>query len=111
MACEECGDAGWVWGLTPYMTRVKDPCPECGGKGVEGKYGTITASKKRFHPGEPLFIFRATDPLAPEAIRRYAELCQLEGCELTHCAEVRAHAARIEEWQKQHPELVKARPD
>jgi len=30
----------------------------------DGKYGTITASKKQFHENEPLFILRAADPLA-----------------------------------------------
>ena len=77
---------------------------------TDGKYGEITASKKQFHPGEPLFIFRAQDPLAPEAILHYAELCQIAGCNLEHCAEVREHANRISAWQKANPELVKALP-
>lgn len=78
---------------------------------TDGKYGVITAEKKQFCEGEPVFLFRATDPFAPEIIDRYAEMCQVEGCSLEHCAAVRAHASRIREWQKSNHTLVKPIPD
>lgn len=78
---------------------------------TEGKYGVITASNKQFHPGEPVFIFRATDPLAPEAIREYADLCNLAGCDPEHVYQARWHADRIEAWQQANKHLVKPLPD
>lgn len=79
--------------------------------GIEGKYGTITTTGKQFHPGEPVFILRATDPLAPDAIREYADLCEDWACAKDHVDAVLDHADRIEEWQKANPTLVKKLPD
>ncbi len=78
---------------------------------VEGKYGEITTTGKPLHPGEPVFLFRATDPLAVAAIRNYATQCHFAGCDPEHVAAVRAHANRIAAWQKANPDLVKKLPD
>ena len=78
---------------------------------TEGKYGEITASKKQFHPGEPLFLLRGTDPLAPDAIREYAKICDSNGCDDEHIEAAYDHADRIESWQRLNPELVKKLPD
>jgi hypothetical protein len=78
---------------------------------IEGKYGIITAEKKFFHPGEPVFLLRATDPLAPKAVRTYALMCRENGCEQDHIDASYRHAERIEEWQRENPELVKKLPD
>lgn len=77
---------------------------------IEGKYGEITSSKKKFHPGEPVFLLRAQDPLAPEAIVFYADICQQEGCHPAHVEAARNHAQRIVDWQKAHPMRVKDKP-
>ena len=77
----------------------------------DGKYGTITASKKQFHENEPLFILRAADPLAVEAIRSYARLCEIHGCSFEHVQACREHAERLHAWQLANPTLVKALPD
>lgn len=37
------------------------------------KYGFITTERKRLHPGEPVFLLRATDPIAPALIEEYAK--------------------------------------
>lgn len=76
-----------------------------------GKYGAVTAEKKQFHPGEPVFLLRATDPLAPEAVMAYARQCIAAGCSNEHCSAALDHASRIALWQKLHPELVKKLPD
>ena len=80
------------------------------GSGIDGKYGEITSSKQEFHPGEPIFLLRAQDPLAPEAVDRYADLCASRGCAPEHVAAARRHANRIRAWQEGNPELVKALP-
>lgn len=77
----------------------------------EGKYGQITSTGKQFHPGEPIFILRATDPLAPLAIEDYACRCEQADCDLSHIDAVRHHKDRIAEWQYLNPKLVKAKPD
>lgn len=77
---------------------------------IDGKYGEITTSKKQLHPGEPVFLLRAQDPLAPEAIRFYADICKQVGCHPAHVEAARRHAQRIKDWQTANPELVKEKP-
>lgn len=76
----------------------------------DGKYGIITAEKKQFHPGEPIFLLRGTDALAPMAIEKYADICENYGCGSEHVTAIRAHAARIAKWQEENSGLVKT-PD
>ena len=78
---------------------------------TQGKYGTITSSEKQFHLNEPIFLLRATDPLAPQAISKYADLCSQEGCSDEHVRAAYDWAATIAAWQSENPELVKALPD
>lgn len=78
---------------------------------AEGKYGTISATGKTFNPGEPIFILRATDPLAPTTVMLYHALCVMAGCSKEFLAEVVEHARKIEAWQHDNPLLVKVRPD
>lgn len=77
---------------------------------IDGKYGEITMSKKQLHPGEPVFLLRAQDPLAPATIRDYAVLCEQRDCHPAHIEAANRHAQRIEDWQEEHPELVKDKP-
>lgn len=76
----------------------------------EGKYGKITAELKELGDDEPVFLFRATDPFTPLAIRRYAQHCQAYGCEAKHVQDCFDHADRIEKWQKENPTKVKYLP-
>lgn len=78
---------------------------------TEGKYGEITAEKKEFHPGEPVFLLRATDPLAPLAIRLYYELCMAQCCDRAYIKAVAEHALRMADWQRANPTFVKDKPD
>lgn len=78
---------------------------------IEGKYGIITAEKKQFHPGEPVFLLRATDPLAADAVEDYASRCVAARCENDHVVAVFQHADRIRKWQQENPSLVKKLPD
>lgn len=78
---------------------------------TEGKYGTIYCSGKTFHPDEPVFLFRATDPFTHDAIMEYVEYCRKNGCSREHVETAFAHANRILAWQQAHPELVKRLPD
>lgn len=81
------------------------------GTAVESKYGEITASDKDFHPGEPLFILRATDPLAVPAIIDYGKRCQRSGASEDHTDAVFERAMEVGAWQRANPEKVKAIPD
>jgi hypothetical protein len=78
---------------------------------VENKYGTITSTTKEFHQGEPVFLLRATDPLAPQAIRNYAYGCEINGCSKEHVEACLGHALRTEQWQHANLDKVKNRPD
>lgn len=78
---------------------------------TDGKYGEVTCSGKQLHPGEPVFLLRATDPLAPVAVENYAARCKFAGCDPEHVAAAHRHAARIRAWQEANPELVKKLPD
>ena len=79
--------------------------------GFEGKYGTIYSSNKKFHPSEPVFLLRATDPFAVPVIREYADYCRQNGCEAAHVFAAMEHADRIAAWQGANPKLVKRLPD
>lgn len=82
------------------------------GKAAESdKYGTISATKKEFHEGEPVFLIRGTDPFATSAIIEYARRCEREGATRELVDEAFDHAMRLAEWQRMNPELVKALPD
>lgn len=77
---------------------------------IEGKYGTITASNKAFHPDEPVFLIRATDRKAAETIRHYIWLCEKMGCTFEHIDAAEKHLEQIQDWQEANPTLVK-KPD
>lgn len=78
---------------------------------IEGKYGEIRAEKKDFHPGEPVFLLRATDPIAPAVIEEYAKRCDAAGCEPDHVVAAMDHAHRMRKWQRLNASLVKGLPD
>jgi hypothetical protein len=78
---------------------------------TEGKYGEITATGKKFHPGEPVWLFRSTDPFAPDALDDYAGRCDAAGCDSAHVQAAVDAAERMREWQFQNPDLVKQLPD
>lgn len=78
---------------------------------IPGKYGEIKTERKKFHPGEPIFLLRSTDPFAPQAIIDYARRCERDGAAKAMVDEVFDHAMRVAEWQRENPELVKPLPD
>lgn len=75
--------------------------------GKEGKYGDVTSSTKEFHEGEPVFILRGQDAVAPKAIMAYAQLCQAQGCDDGHVNQVMLVAQKMRSWQSGNPGLVK----
>ena len=78
--------------------------------GTDGKYGTIYCTGKQFHPGEPVFLIRATDRNAHNTLTYYAQVCAKDRCSPEHVDAVVDHAVRIYQWQKANPTLVK-QPD
>jgi hypothetical protein len=79
--------------------------------GFDEKYGTVETSHKDFYTGEPLFILRSTDLLAPEAVDDYALTCEEAHCSAEHVAMARKSANDMRTWQRENPNLVKKQPD
>lgn len=75
--------------------------------GHDNKYGKVLLENKCLHQGEPVFVLRAQDSLAPAAIRIYAELCEAVGCTDAHTATSLDAAARLDDWQRANPSLVR----
>lgn len=103
-------NGGWMnedqrGGHTPRPT-IPDPPPA-----FSGKYGAITTEKKQFHPGEPLFLIRATDPDAVGIVMECAARYQLRGSPPEQVSATLAAAERVEKWQAANPDLVKKAAD
>jgi hypothetical protein len=49
-------------------------------------------------PGEPIFVLRATDKLAPRLVRQWARLAASHGCGAAKVAEAEACAEAMERW-------------
>lgn len=73
----------------------------------DGKYGEVTTERGSFHPGEPVFVLRAADLSAPQAICDYAAHCFALGCTEAHYYGCLAAARRLKDWQEANPSLVK----
>lgn len=80
--------------------------------GISSKYGEVTVSKGSFLPGEPVFIIRAKDLLAPEALAAYVRACERadEMVEPIHTADVREEFKLFVEWRIANPDQIKV-PD
>lgn len=98
-------------GVDYYIEDVRARFEEHFGGGVEGKYGVVFSTLKKFHKGEPVFLIRATDPLAYKLVQEYAERSVAAGCLESHVAAAYDHARRIREWQEKTPALVKKMAD
>ena len=92
-------------GHTPGPT-AKPPAPA-----TSGKYGAITAEKKQFHHGEPLFLIRATDPDAVEILTHAAACYAMRGSPPEQVTATMAAADRIQAWQAANPDRVKKAAD
>lgn len=78
--------------------------------GFDGKYGRITTERLEIPEDEPVMLFRGRDRILPEVIRDYAARCQEAGSPEYHVQLTLSAAARIEQWQTEHPDRVKT-PD
>lgn len=56
---------------------------------------------------EPVFIIRAKSETAPASVRAYADISAAAGSPPAHIAAVRAVAESMEEFQRDHKDLVK----
>lgn len=56
--------------------------------------------KDRFAAGEPYFVLRGQDMLAPELIEAWAVEAELNGCPKAKVADARAIAAAMRQWRK-----------
>lgn len=71
----------------------------------DAKYGDIDV------PGipddEPIFIIRAKDRSAPQAIMQYAETSIINGSPSEHAASCRQIAGDFRSWQEENQDVVK----
>lgn len=74
---------------------------------IDHKYGAITAEKKEFHDGEPVFVLRGGDALAPLAILDYARRCSAAGCDREHYEDVVKCSEEMRAWQEKNQDKVK----
>lgn len=57
---------------------------------------------------EPIFIIRAKDKSAPQAVEQYANTAIVNGSPAEHGAAARQVASNMREWQQENPDKVKA---
>lgn len=75
-----------------------------------GKYESVTVDTGDHSPigeDEPVFMLRAQDALAADAIRHYIELCKSVDRPPVHIENSVRALEHIEDWQSAHPDLVK----
>lgn len=66
---------------------------------AENKYGKITTEKGDIPEDEPVFLLRAQDVLAQEAIYYYYTLCVASGADPDHCEAVLAARSAFTSWE------------
>lgn len=71
----------------------------------QGKYQGTNPLEK-LHPGEPYFFLRAQDQLAPETVRKYAQMLRIAKL-YKSSAECMRIANQMVTWQDQNPSLTK----
>jgi hypothetical protein len=75
--------------------------------GYDRKYGRVTTERGTIGPDEPVFLIRARDVSAPDALYAYASAAESHGAGETLCTNARKRGDEIAAWQAEHPELVR----
>lgn len=78
--------------------------------GFDRKFGVVTTERGNIPRDEPVFVIRAADVAAAEAIDGYAAAAAAVGADEALLGPVRERARQVREWQCAHPERVKV-PD
>lgn len=73
---------------------------------VSAKYGAVEAERGEFHPGEPVFVIRGSDPVAGDAIRAYKRAARRAGVDKAELEDLDAVAAYVEGWQQFNADKV-----
>jgi hypothetical protein len=61
------------------------------------------------HEDEPVFVLRANDPIAPEAVETWARQAELSGAHEPHkIVEARALAQTMRDWRTEHRSMNRA---
>lgn len=77
---------------------------------IDGKHAVVNETivvLEEIPEGEPLFLFRARDKLAVEALRAYLRLCVDADCSGYQLRAVAEHVARFNVWSEQNPDKMK----
>ena len=61
-------------------------------------YKDDDACLAKVQPGEPIFVLRAQDMLAPAIVRKWAEEAEQHGCDAQKVAEARQCARAMDMW-------------
>jgi len=75
--------------------------------GYDSKYGRVTTEHGDIPDDEPVFVFRARDLLAPDAIDAYAARCRETARPEFHVALAERTAEDFREWQRANPGRVR----
>lgn len=71
----------------------------------------VLAAGEPFHPGEPVCVFRAADPLVLEFLRGYAARAKRAGRPAEYLKTVAQFVNGVELWQAENPHLIPAPED
>lgn len=75
--------------------------------GVSGGQIINTVSGEAIPEDEPLFLLRARDHNAYDALLHYLSLCKADGCNDLHLAGIRQNVEKFIEFRQAHPERMK----
>ena len=77
---------------------------------IDNKYGRVTLERGSIGEDEPVFIFRAGDPLVPKVLMYYHLFCWKAGSPQKHLSLILDSVQKIEKWQKKNWNLVRKFP-
>ena len=78
---------------------------------IDNKYGKVTFDEPNtIGEDEPVMVFRAADPLLPELLMSYHQLCESQGSPDVHLDLIEVNRSKIVEWQIDHEDQVRTVP-
>lgn len=78
---------------------------------IDNKYGKVSFEEPNtIGADEPVVVFRAADPLLPQALMDYHQLCESQGSPEVHLDLIEATRARVVQWQIDNEAKVRTVP-
>lgn len=89
----------------------RDAAPAAPTGPLDAKYGRVTTEKGSFHPNEPVFLVRASDPLGAYLVNAYYLAARLLGCAKPFLLDVGRVLSDFRNWAAGNADKMKSRPD